>query len=119
MKGERYLTKAHQYALVHERGKSWAGSRLVLKAVPNGLVFSRYGFSVSHRVGKAVTRNRIKRRLREILRAAPLAPGWDIVWVARLRAAGAGYAELEEEVGCLLSRAGLILTYEKVCLKAD
>ena len=119
MKGERYLTKAHQYALVRERGKSWVGSRLVLKAVPNGLTLPRYGFSVSHRVGKAVTRNRIKRRLREIMRAAPLAPGWDMVWVARSRAAGAGYVELKEEVEGLLSRAGLKLTYEKVCLEAD
>ncbi|MDP2931495.1 MAG: ribonuclease P protein component [Chloroflexota bacterium] len=119
MRGERYLTKAHQYALVHERGKSRAGTRLVLKTLPNGLAFARYGFSVSHRVGKAVTRNRIKRRLREIMRAAPLAPGWDMVWVARPKAAGAGYAELKEEVDGLLLRAGLKLTYEKVCLEAD
>ena len=112
MRGEQRLTKRRQYALVYRDGRSWVNSLVVMKALPNGFTLSRYGFSVSRQVGKAVTRNRVKRRLREILRLTPLEPGWDIVFIARPVAAGADYASLKESVGGLLSRAGLLKTAE-------
>lgn len=88
---------------------------MVMKALPNGLDLSRYGFSINRRVGGAVVRNRVKRLLREILRETPLRPGWDIILLARSAAAKASYAELKEEVGNLLVRAGLCMgKYEKV-----
>jgi len=119
MRGERYLTKPKQYELVYDRGSSWASSLLVMKALPNGLALSRYGFSVSKRVGKAVIRNRVKRRLREIMRLMPLLPGWDIMFIVRPPAATAGYAELKGAVADLLSKARLLnREYEEVCLKA-
>jgi ribonuclease P protein component len=108
MRGEEYLTKPQQYALVYRQGSSWASDLLVMKALPNGLTFSRYGFSVSRRVGKAVMRNRIKRWLRVILRAAPLKAGWDIIFIARQSAAEADYAGLKSLAERLLSRAGLL-----------
>ena len=110
MRGEEYLTRPQQYALVYNQGSSWASDLLVMKALPNGLTLSRYGLSVSKRIGKAVVRNRVKRRLREILRAAPLKPGWDIVFIARPAAAGASYARLEGTAVRLLSRAHLLET---------
>ena len=118
MRGERYLTKAKHYALVYDKGSSWVSSLLVMKALPNGLTLSRYGFSISQRVGKAVIRNRVKRLLREILRLTPLLPGWDIIFIARPQAAGAGDAELRKAVDELLSRAQL-LEDEKVCLNIN
>ena len=108
MKGEEYLTKPDQYALVYSQGNSWVNSLLVMKALPNGTGLSRYGFSVSKRVGKAVVRNRVKRRLREILRLASLEPGWDIIIIVRPRAADTDYARLEKSVTGLLSRAQLL-----------
>jgi ribonuclease P protein component len=117
MRGREYLTKSEQYALVYNKGSSWVSDLVVMKALPNGLTFSRYGFSVSQRVGGAVVRNQVKRRLREILRLLPLAPGWDIMFIARPKTASASFASLKKVVAGLLSRAGLLTReYEEACL---
>ncbi len=71
---------------------------LVLKAAPNGLEGNRYGFSVGRRVGIAVVRNRVKRRLREVARLARVKAGWDMVFIAR----GAAASAVGERSGRLL-----------------
>ncbi len=120
MRGEQYLTKAAQYGLVYNKGSSWVSDWLVMKALPNGLDLSRYGFSVSRRVGKAVVRNLMKRRLREILRRTPLQAGWDIIFIVRTSAARASYIDLEIATRGVLSRARLLAEdYEKACLKTN
>ena len=121
MPREGYLTKTAQYAQVYENGRSWVNGLVVMRALPNGLTLTRYGLSVSKRLGGAVVRNRVKRLLREILRLAPVKEGWDIVFIARPAAAGADYAGLEKAVKDLLSQAELLLTREdeKVCLNTD
>lgn len=116
MRGEQYLTSSSQYGLVYNSGSTWTNRLMVMKALPNGLGFSRYGFSISRRVGKAVVRNMAKRRLREILRREPLQPGWDIVIIVRSPAASASYAELAKSVSALLRRGRLLAEeYEGVC----
>jgi ribonuclease P protein component len=120
VKGEQYLTKRAQFESVYDEGSSWVSSAVVMKALPNGLNFSRYGFTVSRRVGKAVVRNRIKRLLREILRQTPLPSGWDIIFIARSSAAKSDYASLRKSVMSLLFRAGLLVgEYEGVCPGAN
>jgi len=120
MRGERYLVKPKQYTRVYDEGSSWVDSLLVMKAVPNGLVLSRYGISVSKRVGNAVVRNRVKRLLRETLRVKQIKPGWDIIFIARSMAGRAGYASLEKTTNDLLSRAQLLVSEDdRVCLRND
>ena len=107
MKGITTLTGKAQFGLVYERGRAWTSREVVVRALPNSLGITRYGLTVSRRTGNAVARNKIKRRLREILRKAGLKPGWDIVIIARNTAASAEFATLGTSVGNLLMKAGL------------
>ncbi len=120
MRGEQFITRRNQFALVYDKGGSRVDSLMVMRSLPNGLSLSRYGFSVSRRVGNAVIRNRIRRRLREIMRVAPLKPGWDIVLVARPAVADADYAALRRSVMELLSRVQLLASeHEESCLRIN
>jgi len=103
-----YITKPEEYSHVYSTGKSWHSNPVVLKAVPNGLPQTRYGYSVSKKVGKAVVRNRVKRLLREITRLTPVKPGWDIVLIARSAAAEGNYSGLRRSVTELLTRAKIM-----------
>lgn len=104
MKGEYRLTKAEQFDSVYNAGKSAADRFLVFKTMANGLEVSRFGISVGKRVGNAVVRNRVKRRLREIIRLSPPLSGWDFIVIARATAARSGYQQLENSVHTLLAR---------------
>jgi ribonuclease P protein component len=108
VRGERYLKSNNQFNLVYDEGRSWAGREIVLKALTNNSNDTKFGFVISHRLGKAVVRNRIKRRLREITRQMSVQPGWDIVLIARLPAASLDFQGLEKSVNRLLLKAGLI-----------
>ena len=108
MRGEKYLKKSEQYALVYNKGASLSDKLIVIKILSNGLSYSRYGFSVSRRLGGAVTRNRTKRRLREIMRKLSLEEGWDIILIARSGAAAVDYQVLRKSVCNLLLKARII-----------
>ncbi len=78
---------------------------LAVRVMPSDLEQSRFGFAVGKRVGNAVVRNRVKRRLREAVRALSPARGWDVVVIARPAAATADFAGLRGALGALLRRA--------------
>ncbi len=97
---------------VRASGRAWANRGLTLLVAPNALSHNRYGFVVSKRVGKAVTRNLVKRRLREVLRqldrAERIPPGHDLALIVRPALAEASFAEVRDAVTDLLARAKLL-----------
>ncbi len=118
MSDNRRLTRAADFNRVYRQGASRLNNLMIVRALPNNLSYSRYGVTVSKRVGKAVRRNKIKRRLREIIRRLPLRPGWDVVLIARPPAGEASFAGVSEAVAGLLSRLGL-LSDESTCPETD
>ena len=83
---------------------------LVLYARKNRTGRSRVGITVSKKLGHAVVRNRVRRRLREIYRLHEdsFCPGWDIVVVARSRAVDAPFDRLTANYLSLAGRAGIL-----------
>lgn len=108
MHQKQRLTKRREFATVYRRGRGFAHPLIALRLVPNQLPFSRLGFAVSKAVGKAVVRNLVRRRLREGLRTLPVEPGWDIVVIARPKAAAADFEALRGAAAGLLLQAGAL-----------
>jgi ribonuclease P protein component len=100
------LKKNRDFKRVYSRGKSYATYNLVLYFLPNGLEKNRVGFSISKKIGKAVVRNKIRRRLKEIIRLENnLKEGYDLVFIARKPVVELDYRGLEKNVKRLLKKA--------------
>ncbi len=113
------LTKRGEYALVYRQGMAWVNALVVMKAMRNGLGSTRYGFSVTKKLGKAVQRNRVKRLLREVVCVQSVKPGWDIVFIPRSGAVSADYHQLEEAITKLLAKAQLLGRDEAVSVRLN
>jgi ribonuclease P protein component len=89
-----------EYDAVYREGRRRSSREFTLFLRPNGLDSSRFGWSIKKALGNAVRRNRIRRRLREILRLhrQEIAPGWDIVIHPRSSAATAEFSALQAEL---------------------
>ena len=110
MKMTAPLKENHLFRRAYHRGRSAVDSRLALYVRRNGQKPHRLGLTVSTKVGRAVVRNRVRRRLREIYRLHEdaLAPGCDVVVVARVQAASSGYHQLEKSFLRLADMLGLL-----------
>ena len=87
-----------------------ANGHLVLYARPNRLDCNRVGITVSKKLGHAVIRNRVRRRLREVYRLNEelFQPGWDIVVVARSRCIDADFQSITKAYLALAAKAGIL-----------
>lgn len=78
--------------------------------MPNSLPHTRFGFIVSKRAAPlSVTRNRIRRRLREIVRALRFEDGWDVLLIGRQTTAGASFDALQGATASLARRLRLLV----------
>jgi ribonuclease P protein component len=108
------LRRSEDIARVRQRGRRWPHPLIVLfvhsqpaEATPA----TRFAFAVGRHIGSAPRRNRVRRRLREIVRhrLAWVKPGYDCLIVARTGSATAGFAELEQALTQLLARGGVLV----------
>lgn len=110
---DRRITSRRLFQRVRHQGKSFAGHYLVLGVLRDETLADpvRIGYITTRRLGNAVTRNRVRRRLRGILQRTGerLEPGFCLVLVARNRAADASSEALEKEWKWLAHRAGLFV----------
>lgn len=104
------LKQNHLFRRLYQRGASMANGYLVLYCRKNGSGGNRVGITVSAKLGCAVKRNRVRRRLREIYRLNEgcFTPGYDLVVVARGRAVNAEYKQLESAYLALAGKLGLL-----------
>lgn len=106
------LARPFEFERVRKKGRSWTTRLVVLAVLPNDLGHNRYGFAVGRRVGKAVRRNKIKRRMREAVRHVhpELDRGYDMVFIARgpLADTNVSYDEVKSAIHTLCRKAGLL-----------
>ena len=98
------LKRATEFQRVYDDGVRKVSRSFVLFAIPNGLNYSRFGFTTPRKLGKAHDRNRIKRRVREILRTSlsEIPTGFDFVLNPRRCAADSDFGRLRNELVTLL-----------------
>ena len=103
------LRRKADFDAIGRHGTVHANRLLVLRSLQTGGPVTRIGLSTPRTLGGAVQRNRVRRRLRDLLRGQPEATGtgWDLLLIARPASGEASYAELREAVRSLLERSGI------------
>ena len=110
------VRKSGDYATVRQQGRSWPGRLLILATLPAPeLTVSRAGFILTKKVGNAVMRNQIRRRLQHIVQPyiTKISPPHRLITIPRHGASRATFAELQHEWIKLARRSGLISQTEK------
>ena len=102
------LTDSPEFERVYRQGTAYRGRLFSVHAFPNEHSTPRLGLSISRKVGNAVTRNAVRRRLREVFYSciSELSGNLDLVVSARPAAAEATFEELQEEFSKSLGRVG-------------
>ncbi len=103
------LHRREDYQRLREQGTTIRHSGLSLSMAENGFTHNRYGFITGRQVGNAVHRNRVRRRLREIMRQVhpQLKSGYDLILIARAGSADQPFETLRAGALELLRRADL------------
>jgi ribonuclease P protein component len=104
------IRSAADFAALQGGSRSRAHPLLVLRYRRNDVQPTRFGISTGRRLGGAVERNRVRRRLRSLLRSlvGRMSGGWDVLIVARPAAAKASQGELGAALEKLIIGAGLM-----------
>ena len=110
MKHTVSIKQNHVFRRLYSKGKSAVSPCVAVYCRKNGLDHNRLGLTVGVKLGKAVVRNRTRRRIKEAYRIheGAFLPGYDIVVVARVRAAHSRYRELERSLLSLADKLGLL-----------
>ena len=110
MKNTESLKLNRDFRRLYARGKTCAGAYIVVYAQKNRLGTNRLGLTVSKSTGKAVKRNRLKRLMRESYRLMEdrIETGFDFILVARTRALGKTFGQIQEDTERAMRKLGLL-----------
>ena len=99
-----------EFRRLYYKGGSYVAKEMVLYVLPNGMQQNRLGLTVSKKIGTAVTRNRVRRKLKESYRLleSGLQMGYDLCFVARNRATEEEFREIQSSMTFLLKKSGLL-----------
>ena len=114
MKHTVSLKQNHEFRRLYHKGKSAVSPYFAIYCRRTGRPESRLGITTGVKLGHAVKRNFVRRRIRELYRTneSKFSPGYDIVVVARPRAIFGRYAELERSFLQLMKKLGITLQEE-------
>jgi ribonuclease P protein component len=103
---EARLLRKDDFDRVYQAGKRFSSSHFTVFVRRNELALNRFGFSIKKALGGAVVRNRIRRRLREMVRChrQEISPGWDIVIHPKSSVAKAPFEALALDLVRLLKK---------------
>jgi ribonuclease P protein component len=104
------LSRPQEFAAFQGAGTSRSHPLLTARFVRNDLGTTRFGFATGRKLGSAVIRNRVRRRLREALRvmAPSFQPGWDVLIIARPAIVEADHDALVGALRRTLVRGGVL-----------
>ena len=110
------LKKRYQFNYVYKNGTHFSASALVLYVATSKTKSIKVGFAVTKKLGKAVVRNKIRRRLREIVRnhLPKLKQNYNIIIVARDNVSDFSFEELSNQFMSLALKADIIIQDEKI-----
>ncbi len=103
------LRRRADFEALSRHGTARSTPILVLRWMRTDRAESRIGLSTPRTLGGAVQRNRVRRRLRSVLRERidRIGPGWDLLVIARPAATDANQAQLAEAIDALLARSDI------------
>jgi ribonuclease P protein component len=104
------LSRPEDFAALQGEGSVRSHPLVVVRVRRTGLEETRFGLSTGRKLGGAVVRNRVRRRIREALRvmAPSFQPGWDVLIIARPPVIGADFETLAGTLQNLLRRGGVL-----------
>ena len=109
------LKQNHEFRRLYSKGKSAVSPYFAIYCRKTNRPYSRLGITTGVKLGKAVKRNYVRRRIRELYRTneETFLPGYDIVVVARTRAIFGKYADLERNFLRQMKQLGMIAPKEE------
>ncbi len=104
------LRRRSDFLCAAEKGAKWVSPTVIVQARANGLAENRVGLTTTKKLGGAVIRNRIRRRLKEAAREAVPGgevAGFDLVFIGRSETLACPHATLVRDLGWCLKRLGV------------
>lgn len=104
------LRKNIEFKRVYNKGKNYWNRNLILYVRKNGLEETRLGITITKKIGNAVIRNKIRRRMKEIYRLnhERVKPSYDLIFIPKKNVVDLSYKELENSLIHILKISGVL-----------